>query len=75
LIKGGHDVLEYMGLIMEDASIEYGAIITVSSANPLKDMEDRLAADNYHRHFSLDGADFIAPFGMELKDIHVFLKG
>lgn len=74
LVKGGHDVLGYVGTRFKDKRLEYGAIITVTSTNPLRDMEDRFAEDGYRRHVSIEGKGFLAPYSMELKDIHIFLK-
>ena len=55
--------------------MQYGAIITVNSINPLKDMEERFARGDYHKTFSMQAGDFLAPYAMQLRDVHVFLKG
>jgi hypothetical protein len=74
LIKGGTDVLGYVESKFGNESLQYGCMIIGSSANPLSDMEDKFAQYGYYKHFSFDGEDFVAPYAMRLKDVHVFLK-
>lgn len=74
LVKGGHNVLGYIETRFQGRHLEYGAIITASSFNPLRDMEHRFAKDGYRRHASFEGGEFLAPYAMELNDIHIFLK-
>jgi hypothetical protein len=75
LIKGGHDFLGYVkSRFFAKKPLRYGAIITVTATNPLKDIEERLARDDYSRKASLEGTNWLIPYAMQLKDIHVFIK-
>jgi len=74
LVKGGHDFLGYVKSRFGNTSLEYGAIITVTATNPLGDIEKRLKRDGYNRIASLVGTNFLIPYAMELKDIHIFLR-
>jgi hypothetical protein len=74
LMKGGSDVLAYLEKQFADDSLKYGAVIIGSAVNSIRDMEERFTRDGYYRHFSLEGDDFLAPYAMKLKDIHIFLK-
>jgi len=74
LIKGGSDVLGYIEKKFNNEVLQYGAIIIGSSSNPLADMEKRFTQDGYFKKFSFEGEDFLAPYAMKLKDVHIFLK-
>jgi hypothetical protein len=74
LVKGGHDFIGYVESRFGESNLQYGAVIIVSPSNPIEKTEERLAQDGYHKKASLDGIDCLAPYAMELKDIHIFLK-
>jgi len=74
LVKGGHDFLSYIENSFDYRTLAYGAIIIVTANNPLADIESKLKKAEYQRKISLEGTDFLAPFSMELKDIHLFIK-
>ena len=54
--------------------MKYGAIIIVNPSNPLKEIESMLEYNNYLKKISLKGTDWLIPYSMELRDIHIFLK-
>lgn len=74
LIKGGHDFLGYVESRFGSERLTYRAIITVAAINPLRDIEKRLTQDGYTRKASLEGTDYLIPYAMELRDIHIFLR-
>lgn len=74
LIKGGHDIIGAIKTCFGGRVPEFGAIITVSSANPIQELTAYLKDCGYQHTFSHQGTDWIAPHSMELRNIHVFLK-
>ena len=74
-MKGGIDILGYIERRYKDRSLEYNTIIAESSIyTTLEDMQNRLSRDGYHKYYYYRGQDFIAPYTMELKNIHIFVK-
>src|SRR3989339_889445 len=74
LIKGGHDFLGHIQSRFKNHPVKYGAIIIVNPSNPLKEIESMLEYNNYLKKISLKGTDWLIPYSMELRDIHIFLK-
>ncbi|TSC74530.1 MAG: hypothetical protein G01um101448_49 [Parcubacteria group bacterium Gr01-1014_48] len=74
IVKGGHDFLHFFGTRFKNERPLFGAIISISAVNTLRDIEHCLSAFSYEKVFSCAGNDFIAPYAMELRDAHVFLK-
>jgi hypothetical protein len=74
LIKGGSDVLSYIEKQFRHDSLKFAAIIIGSAVNPFSDIEARFWRDGYRVHYSLEGEDFLVPYAMKLKDVHIFLK-
>ena len=75
LIKGGHDVLGFLKDRFRERRVMFGAIITVTSHNPVEDMDEYLLNHNYRRTFSHPGEDFLAPYStLKFKDIFVRSK-
>lgn len=74
LIKGGHDVLDYLNNKFDESGIIFRAIIIVSSANSLEDMCEYLSNRGYEKTFSDSAVSIVAPYAMNLNEIHIFIK-
>jgi len=74
LVKGDYNVIEYLNKAFKDDRLRYGAIIVVNPANPLEEITDKLAKEGYKKKKSLKGIDTLAPYTMDLKNIHMFIK-
>lgn len=74
LVKGGHSATGYIQARYNEEQLDFGAIIIVSAAESLKELNKFFSANNYYKQFSLKGKNFIAPYAMDLVNIHIFLK-
>lgn len=74
LVKGGHSVLNYIEKRYSKEKLLFGAIITVTSADTIEEMDKRLKKEGYKKIFSYKGEDFLVPYALSLRDVHIFAK-
>lgn len=74
LVKGGHDVVGFIEKRFQDIELNYGAILTASSANPHKKLRAYLSSRGFEQVLWHPGTSWIAPYAMELRRVAVFSK-
>ncbi|MCK4669975.1 MAG: hypothetical protein KAT43_02135 [Nanoarchaeota archaeon] len=75
LVKGGHDILDYLRRRFKDEELEYGTILAVDPSNPRSELIQGICERGYTMTGAIEGTGIIAPFSMELKNIYIFRKG
>ena len=73
LVKGGHDVLSFFEKRFKN-KLKFGAVIVGSPVNVLSEIEDVLSGQYYTRRYSATGENPLAPYAMEFRDVHVFVR-
>lgn len=74
LMKGGHDVLDFLENRYPSIPLNFGAIVIGTPANPFMEVAERLSYDGYNWAGSSKGTDYLIPYSMELEDLNVFVK-